>query len=71
LLIGPGATLEIVSGGSLSVSNDVDVFGTIEVNSTGIDPAFTAQGPVTVYASGEIEAIGSNAAIYFWTPWTI
>jgi len=65
LLIGPGAILEIVSGGSLSVSNIVGVFGLIEVNSTGIDPTFTAQGPVTVYASGEIEAIGSNAAVYF------
>ena len=58
-------SLEIVSGGSLTVSNIVDVFGTLEVNSTSVDPSFTAQGPVTVETLGEIEAIGSAAAIYF------
>ena len=65
LLVGLGATLEIVSGGLLTVSNIVDDFGTIKVNSTGVDPTFTAQGVVTVYELGVIEAIGSNAAVYF------
>ncbi len=53
LLVGVGATLDIVSGGSLLVSNIVEAFGTIEVNSIGADPTFTAQGPVTVEALGD------------------
>ncbi len=65
LLIGLGATLAIIGGGSLTVTNIVDVFGTIDVNSNIQDPTFTAQGPVTVEALGTIEAIGSAAAVYF------
>ncbi len=70
LLVGLDAALDIVSGGSLTVSNIVDVFGTIDVTSTGADPSFTAQGAVTVNAGavgspGEIEAVGSGAAVYF------
>ena len=65
LLIGPAAILDIVSGGSLTVSNIVEVFGVIEANSTGTDPTFTAEGPVKVQLGGEVEALGTNAAIYF------
>jgi hypothetical protein len=65
LEVGLGATLQIIGGGSLTVTNIVDVFGTIDVNSNIQDPTFTAQGPVTVEALGTIEAIGSAATIYF------
>ena len=65
LLVGLEAILAIISGGSLTVTNIVDVFGTIDVNSNIQDPTFTAQGPVTVEALGTIEAIGSAAAVYF------
>ena len=56
--------LAIVDGGSLVVSGTADIFGTIEV----IDPGtatLTFNGPVKVETSGVIEAIGSNASIYF------
>ena len=56
--------LAIVDGGSLVVGGTADIFGTIEV----IDPGtatLTFNGPVKVETSGVIEAIGSNASIYF------
>src|SRR5579862_5902054 len=64
LTVGAGATLDIVGGGSLVVSNALDVGGTVEV----IDPSqatLTVNGPVTVEVGGLIKAVGSNAAIYF------
>ena len=64
LTVGAGATLEIVDGGLLTVSNILDVVGTVEVLDPGT-PTLTLDGPVTVETSGTIEAIGSAAAIYF------
>lgn len=65
LLVGPDATVDIVTGGSLTVSNNVYVFGIIKVDSTGGDPTFTAQGPVTIYNGATVEALGSNAMVFF------
>ncbi len=64
LTVGVGATLEIIDGGLLTVSNILDVVGTVEVLDPGT-PTLTLQGPVTVETSGTIEAIGSAATIYF------
>ena len=64
LTVGVGATLEIIDGGLLTVSNILDVVGTVEVLDPGT-PTLTLQGPVTVETSGTIEAIGSGATIYF------
>ena len=64
LTVGVGATLEIIDGGLLTVSNILDVFGTVEVLDPGT-PTLTLEGPVTVETSGTIEAIGSAATIYF------
>ena len=64
LTVGVGATVEIIDGGLLTVSNILDVFGTVEVLDPGT-PTLTLEGPVTVETSGTIEAIGSAATIYF------
>ena len=65
LQIGAGATLDIINGGSLTISNTLDVSGLIETNSTGSDPTLAIVGPVTVEALGEIEALGSLATVHF------
>ena len=65
LTIDAGAILDIVSGGSLVVSGTLDDFGLVKVNSTGVDPTLTLNGPVIVEVGGEIEALGSLATVYF------
>src|SRR5580704_17935111 len=65
LTIDAGAILDIVSGGSLAVSGTLDDFGLVKVNSTGVDPTLTLNGPVIVEVGGEIEALGSLATVYF------
>ena len=65
LTLDGGAILDIVSGGSLVVSGTLDDFGLVKVNSTGVDPTLTLNGPVTVEVGGEIEALGSLATVYF------
>ncbi len=77
LFIGLDATLQIVSNpasanpdntpttSSLTVAGSVNDSGLIVVNSTVSDPTLNLSGPVTITASGEIEAIGSAAVIDF------
>ncbi len=62
--IGPYSTLNVTDG-SLTVLGVADVYGLMKANSTSIDPTLTFNGPVTIFGSGEIEALGSSAKIYF------
>ncbi len=62
--IGPYSTLNVTDG-SLTVLGVADVYGLMKANSTSIDPTLTFNGPVTIFSSGEVEALGSSAKIYF------
>src|SRR5262249_22144138 len=66
------ATLDIINGGSLTISNptsvkildSVDVFGLIDVGSTSsFSVPFSAAQPVTIEAGGEIEASGGTITL--------
>ena len=50
---------------SLTITGPVSTSGLIVVNSNVADPTLTLSGPVTITASGEIEAIGNAAFINF------
>ena len=50
---------------SLTITSQVTTSGLIVVNSNTADPTLTLSGPVTITASGEIEAIGNAAFINF------
>ena len=65
LLIGAGATLDIVSSGSLTIVGSLDDSGLIKVSSTSVDPTLDVTGAVTVESGGEIEAVGSAATVDF------
>ena len=54
LVIGEGAILDIVSGGSLLVSNEIDNAGVIILD----DPTFSFSGAVTLSGGGLIEMLG-------------
>ena len=54
LAIGQGAILNIVSGGSLLVSNEINNAGVIELD----DPTLSITGTVTVSGGGVIEMLG-------------
>jgi len=51
---------------SLTITGAVNIAGLLVVNSNVADPTLTLSGPITVAATGEIEAIGSAAVIDFW-----
>ena len=57
LVIGAGATLDIVPGGSLTVANSINNAGLIELN----DPTLSINGTVTLSGSGVIELLGSTS----------
>ena len=54
LVIGEGAILNIISGGSLLVSNEINNAGVIELD----DPTLSISGTVTVSGGGVIEMLG-------------
>ena len=62
LVIGQGASLELDSGGLLTVTNALDDAGTIDVNATGTDPFLLIDGPVRVESDAEIISEGSHGA---------
>ena len=66
--IGPGGTLDLVSGSSLTLANSVAGLGTVELDGTGGDPMLALSGTVfllgpdpTVAAGGEILLNGPTA----------
>jgi hypothetical protein len=68
LTVGPGATLDLVSGGSVTLANSVTGLGTAELDGTGGDPTLAISGTVfllgpdpTVAAGGEILLNGPAA----------
>ena len=56
LVIGAGATLDIVTGGSLTVANAVNNAGVIELN----DPTLSIDGTVMASGGGVINMLGST-----------
>jgi FecR protein len=62
LVIGPGAILDIVSGGSLTVASGISNSGIIELDSSGGDPILSINGQVFLLDGGEIEMLGSAAS---------
>ena len=63
LMIGDDATLHIDGDGALTVTNALQVSGTLEVDDTGSQ--FQVDGPVRVDGGSEIDATGSGAAVKF------
>ncbi len=61
LVIQPGGTLEIVDGGTLTLANGIDNFGTLELNSSGADPTFSVSGTIYLYDGGLIALVGPTA----------
>jgi FecR protein/Carbohydrate binding domain len=66
--VGPRATLDLVSGGSLTLANSDTGLGTVELDGTGGDPTLAISGTVfllgpdpTVAAGGEILLNGPTA----------
>jgi hypothetical protein len=57
LVIGAGATLDIVPGGSLTVANSINNAGLIELN----DPTLSINGTVTLSGGGVIEMLSSTS----------
>ncbi|HYA04768.1 MAG TPA: hypothetical protein VEF90_02675, partial [Xanthobacteraceae bacterium] len=69
LTLGHGNTVQAVvnanaGAGGLTVTGTANIAGLIDVDSTITDPSITFSGPVTVQASGEIEAVGSGAVLF-------
>lgn len=65
LTIMAGATVDIVSGGTLAVSGVLDDSGVIKANSTGVDPTLYLNGTAIIRPGGQIESLGVNAAVHF------
>ena len=67
LRIDPGATLDLLAGGDLGVSNVLDDAGVINIDGTGSDPRLVADDPVQVRveSGAEINIDGSGASVAF------
>jgi FecR protein len=59
LVLGPGAILDIIPGGSLTVFGSITGGGMVELNAGGGDPTFWVNGTVTLSGGGTIELTGS------------
>ncbi len=63
LTIGSAAILNIVGGGYLTVSSSIDNSGTIQLNSTGVDPTLAIDGTVFMEGGGRVLMAGPTAEI--------
>jgi len=63
LTIGSAAILNIVGGGYLTVSNSINNSGTIQINSTGVDPTLAIDGAVFMQGGGRVLMAGPTAEI--------
>jgi hypothetical protein len=63
LVIGQGASLELDSGGLLTVTNALDDAGTIDVNATGTDPFLLIDGPARVESGADLISEGAGGAM--------
>ena len=61
LVLGAGAILNIISGGTLTVANGISNSGLIEINSSGSDPTLAINGTVYLLDGGKIEMLGATA----------
>ena len=61
LVLGAGAILNIISGGTLTVANGISNSGVIQINSSGADPTLKINGAVYLLDGGKIEMLGAAA----------
>ena len=57
IIVVQGASLDIISGGSLAVANEIGSFGVIQLNSTGADPTLIISGDVFLHGGGTLELL--------------
>ena len=57
IIVVQGASLNIISGGSLTVANEIGSFGVIQLNSTGADPTLIISGDVFLHGGGTLELL--------------
>ena len=61
LVLGTGAILNIVDGGSLTLTQQIANSGTLQLNSSGADPTLAIQGTVDLLNGGTINLLGPTA----------
>ena len=61
LVLGTGAVLNIVDGGSLTLTQQIANSGTLQLNSSGADPTLAIQGTVDLLNGGTINLLGPTA----------
>jgi hypothetical protein len=61
LVLGAGANLDIVAGGSVEVANSIQGAGTVTLDSSGGDPTLAIDGNVTLSGHGTITLTGTAA----------
>jgi fibronectin-binding autotransporter adhesin len=59
LVIVTGATVNIISGATLTILDFIHGGGTIQLNSTGTDPTLAIDGAVTLVGGGTIKMVGT------------
>ena len=57
IIVVQGASLNIISGGLLTVANEIGSFGVIQLNSTGADPTLIISGDVFLHGGGTLELL--------------
>ena len=63
LVLGAGAILNIISGGTLTIANGISNSGVVQLNSSGADPTLAVNGTVYRLDGGAIKMLGANDQI--------